>query len=243
MGVFNDMYSRNFAALKAFTMTRYAIDGIWVPETMGWDGNADGTVGSDYTKNIYSTGTEAALQHVLQYAYTGDSDYLQQHGLPVHEGGREVLPRQAVASTQPASTTWRSPTPTRRTGTCKTRSPISPRCAASSRSPSRSARSSDLDAALRAQWQNILDNLVAYPTDATATTCRTKRRTAQNRNSENVACELIWPYSVTGIGAPDYARALSTWNAPAPSRTTTFGPTTPSRPPGSASATRPCRAW
>ena len=64
MDVFNDMYSRNFAALKAFTMTRYGIDGIWVPETMGWNGNADGTVGSDYTKNIYSTGTEAAAQHV-----------------------------------------------------------------------------------------------------------------------------------------------------------------------------------
>jgi len=27
---------------------------------MGWDGNARGTVSSDFTNNIWSTGTEAA---------------------------------------------------------------------------------------------------------------------------------------------------------------------------------------
>ena len=51
---------------------------------MGWDGNARGTVGSDYTKDIYSTGTEAADNMYLQYRYTNDIDYLQQHRVPVH---------------------------------------------------------------------------------------------------------------------------------------------------------------
>jgi alpha-L-fucosidase 2 len=31
LGVFNNMYSRNSAALKAYTMTRYNVAGIWVP--------------------------------------------------------------------------------------------------------------------------------------------------------------------------------------------------------------------
>ena len=52
LNVFNNMYSRNSAALKAFTNTRFSIDGIWVPETMGWDGNANGN--SQYTNDIFS---------------------------------------------------------------------------------------------------------------------------------------------------------------------------------------------
>ena len=50
--------------------------------TMGWDGNARGTVGSDYTKNILSTGTEAAFNMYLQYRYTNDSTYLRNTAYP-----------------------------------------------------------------------------------------------------------------------------------------------------------------
>ena len=53
-------------------------------------------------------------------------------------------------------------------------------------------------------------NLVAYPSDATDYLPHDPPD-SENRNDENVACELIWPYGVTGIGASDYARALSTW--------------------------------
>lgn len=60
---FNRLYSRNATALKAYTRTRYDVDGLWVPETMGWDGNARGTVNSDFTDNIWSTGTEAAYNN------------------------------------------------------------------------------------------------------------------------------------------------------------------------------------
>ena len=54
---FNNLYSRNSPALKTFTQSYQGIDGLWVPETMGWDGNARGTTGSDYTKGCRSTRT------------------------------------------------------------------------------------------------------------------------------------------------------------------------------------------
>ena len=67
-----------------------------------------------------------------------------------------------------------------------------------------------LDATARAGWQAILDNLVLYPTDGKSY-LPYSGPASPSRNGENVACELIWPYGVTGIGAPDYAVALSTW--------------------------------
>jgi hypothetical protein len=69
-----------------------------------------------------------------------------------------------------------------------------------------------LDADLRPKWQDVLDHLVAYPTDATNYLPH-QPPISQTRNNENVVCELIWPYGVTGIGAPDYQRALSSWNS------------------------------
>lgn len=69
-----------------------------------------------------------------------------------------------------------------------------------------------LDADLRPQWQRIVDNLIAYPSDANVYLPHTPP-IAQTRNNENVAAELIWPYDLTGIGYPDQQKAINTWNA------------------------------
>ena len=82
MAVFNRLYSRNFNALRAYTQTRYGTDSLWVPETMGWDGNARGTINSDFVNDIYSTGTEAAYNMYLQYRYTNDINYLRDTAYP-----------------------------------------------------------------------------------------------------------------------------------------------------------------
>jgi len=211
MSVFNAMYSGNFNALKAYTMTRYAIDGIWVPETMGWDGNASGTVGSDYTKNIYSTGTEAAENMYLQYAYTGDAGYLSKTAYPFmrevakfyvgklsHDAGTG---KYYMAVSNAHETYWLVQNAITDLAAVRSLFPIA----------IQTAKALNLDANLSTQWQNVLDNLVAYPTNATDY-LPYEGPASQNRNDENVACELIWPYSVTGIGAPDYQRALSTFN-------------------------------
>ena len=68
-----------------------------------------------------------------------------------------------------------------------------------------------LDAALRPQWQNILDHLVPYSVANGAYLPHQPPLTA-TKNGENVSSELIWPYNLTGVGAPDYQTALTTWN-------------------------------
>src|ERR1044071_1403361 len=67
MSTFNRLYSRNQAAMTSYTQTRYGpANALWVPETMGWDGNARGTINSDYVNDLYSTGVEAAYNMYLQ---------------------------------------------------------------------------------------------------------------------------------------------------------------------------------
>jgi alpha-L-fucosidase 2 len=208
---FNNMYSRNLNALKAYTLTRYNIAGIWVPETMGWDGNARGTVGSDFTNDIYSTGVEAAANMYLQYAYTGDAAYLRDTVYPfMREAVTFYVGRLSynsgtglyyMATSNAHETYWDVP------------NAITDLAAVRSLFPAaiRVSQALGLDAALRAQWQNIVDHLAPYPTDATDYLPHDPP-IAMTRNGENVACELIWPYDMTGIGAPDYQRAVSTWN-------------------------------
>ena len=215
ISVFNKMYSRNFAALKAFTQSHYGIDGIWVPETMGWNGNADGTTGSDYTKNIYSTGTEAAENMYAQYAYTGAADYLKTTAYPFM---KEVVKFYAQKLSKGADGKYYMALSNAHETYWNVTNAITDLCAVRSLFPVTIAASVKLgvDADLRAGWQSVLDNLVAYPTDGTNYLPHQPPITAM-KNGENVASELIWPYSVTGIGAPDYAMALSTWKArPAP---------------------------
>jgi len=209
--VFNDMYSRNSNALKAYTMTRYSLAGMWVPETMGWDGNARGTVGSDFVNDIYSTGVEAAANMYLQYAYTGDAAYLSDTVYPFM---REVVTFYvgklsfnsgtgvySMATSNAHETYWDVPNAITDLAAVRSLFPIAIQV----------SQALGLDATLRAKWQDIVGHLAPYPTDATDYLPHDPP-IAQTRNNENVACELIWPYGVTGIGAADYQRAVSTWN-------------------------------
>ncbi|WP_202532231.1 glycoside hydrolase family 95-like protein [Streptomyces sp. SID3212] len=209
---FNRLYSDNFNALKSATQTRYGVDGIWVPETMGWDGNARGTVNSDYTKNIWSTGAEAAYNMFLQYKYTNDANYLRNTAYPFM---REVvkfyqakLSRNAstgqyyVATSNSHETYWNVPNAITDLAAVRMLFPLA----------IQAGSQLGLDASLRPQWQSILDNLIPYPADTNTYLPHTPP-IAQTRNNENVASELIWPYDLTGIGYPDQQKAINTWNA------------------------------
>jgi alpha-L-fucosidase 2 len=212
MRVFNDMYSGNATALRALTMTRYGSGGIWVPETMGWNGDASGTVGSDFTKNIYSTGVEAANNMYLQYRYTGDTTYLAGTAYPFMRDvanfyvGR--LSRNAttgqyfMASSNSHETYWNVQNAITDLAAVRSLFPIA----------IETSQTLGLDAPARLQWQTILDNLAPYPRDA-ANYLPNDPPAAPGHNNENVACEIIWPYGVTGIGTSDYAMAVSTWRS------------------------------
>ncbi|WP_432824226.1 glycosyl hydrolase family 95 catalytic domain-containing protein [Dactylosporangium sp. CA-092794] len=207
----NRLYSRNFTALKAYTQTRYGIDGLWTPETMGWDGNARGTVGSDYVNDIYSTGTEAAYNMYLQYRYTNDTAYLQNTAYPYM---REVVKfyqaklsrdastgRYFMASSNAHETYW------------DVKNAITDLAAVRLIFPLTIAVSNQLglDAGLRAGWQQVLDNIEPYKVSNGAWLAYDPPA-VQQRNGENVTAELIWPYDLTGIGASDYQTALNSWN-------------------------------
>ncbi|MFI5907623.1 fascin domain-containing protein [Dactylosporangium sp. NPDC051541] len=208
----NKLYSRNYAALKSLTQTRYAIDGIWTPETMGWDGNARGTVGSDFVNDIYSTGTEAAYNMYLQYRYTNDTAYLQATAYPFM---REVVKfYQAKLSRDPSTGRYFMASSNAHETYWDVKNAITDLAAVRLIFPLTIAVSNQLglDAGLRAGWQNVLNNIEPYKVSNGAWLPHDPPAPAQQRNGENVTSELIWPYDLTGIGAADYSTALNSWN-------------------------------
>lgn len=209
---FNNLYARNQGALRAFTQTRYGSDGIWVPETMGFDGNADGTVGSDYTQDILSTATEVALNMYDQYRYTGDADYLQNVAYPflrdaanlyvdlfTYDNGSD---RYTMQSSNSHETYWDVQNAITDLVSVRKLFPIVVQV----------SQELGLDEAARVDWNTLLAKVVDYPGNGEVYLPHTPPLTA-TKNGENVACELIWPYGVTGLGAPDYDRAVATFNA------------------------------
>jgi hypothetical protein len=205
----NNIYSGNTNTFKSLAMSRFNLTGIFVPETYGWDGNARGL--TEYTDTIYSTGTEAANNMYAQYAYTGDANYLRNTAYPFMRDTAEFyvarLARDAqsgvysMAISNAHETYWKVP------------NAITDLAAVRSLFPDviKVSTALGLDANLRTKWQDVLDHVAPYPTDATDYLPHAPP-ISQTRNNENVACELIWPYNVTGIGYPDQARAISTWN-------------------------------
>ncbi|MCW3058330.1 MAG: Carbohydrate binding family 6, partial [Capsulimonas sp.] len=208
-----NLYSRNFAALKSYSMTTYGIDVIWVPETMGWDGNARHTDDSSFTKDIYSTGTEAAENMYLRFRYSNDSAYLSSTAYPFMKEVAKFYASKLsynssagkyfMAVSNAHETYW------------DVKNAITDLAAVRSLFPHviQVSQQLGLDSTLRTQWQNILNNLSVYPvtTDGSAYLPNDPPAVSPS-NFENITSELLWPYGVTGIGATDYAKALNGWN-------------------------------
>ncbi|SDI97684.1 glycosyl hydrolase family 95 catalytic domain-containing protein [Nonomuraea jiangxiensis] len=207
----NNLYSRNYNALKAYTQTRYGVDGIWVPETMGWDGNARGTVNSDYTKNVLSTGYEAAYSMYLRARYTNDTNYLRDVAYPFMRETAKFY--SAMLSHDAATNTYYMANSNAHETYWNVRNAITDLAAVRSIFPLTIQVSQELgvDSGLRAGWQNILNRLTPYVVQNGAWQPH-QPPISQTRNGENVSAELIWPYDLTGIGHPDYQTALNTWN-------------------------------
>jgi len=209
MKTFNNLYARNLGALKTYTQTRYGSDSLWVPETMGWDGNARGTVNSDYVNDLYSTGTEAAYNMYLYYRYTNDTTYLRDVAYPfLKESVRFYQNRLSrdgsqyyMASSNAHETYW------------DVRNAITDLAAVRLLVPITTEVSTQLglDSGLRAGWQDMLTNLAPYQVQNGAYLPHDPP-ISQTRNNENVALELVWPYDRTGIGYPDTSTAVTTWN-------------------------------
>ena len=205
---FNNMYSRNVAAITARTNQRFSLPGIRVPETMGWNGNDSGE--TEWTNVIYSTSVEAANNMYAQYRYSGDEAYLKDTVYPFM---REVAKFYTARLSKNGAQYYMAVSNAHETYWL-VKNAITDLMAIRSMFPVAIAvaKKLNLDADLQTQWQDVLTNLVPYGTDAT-TYLPYEGGGAIQRNGENVSCELIWPYNMTGIGAPDYDRALATWKA------------------------------
>ncbi len=208
----NRLYSRNFDTLATHTRHRYLIDGIWVPETMGWNGSARYTDDNPWVKNILSTGAEVAESMYAEYEYTADDAYLKTTVYPFVKAVAEFyinkLSRNAdtgkyyMAMSNAHETYWNVQNAITDLAAIRSLFPIA----------IQTSRQLDLDGTMRGQWENVLDKLADYPVAEDGSRYAPHDPPAvQNRNLENVTCELLWPYGVTGIGAPDYQKALNGW--------------------------------
>lgn len=208
MNGFNNLYSRNFSTLKDYTKRKFNIDGIWVPETMGWDGSPNGTIWSDYTKNIFSTGAEAAQNMYLQYKYTNDEKYLKDTAYPFMKEVCKFYTSKLsydtttgeyyMATSNSHETYWNVKNALTDLIAVRTIFPIA----------IQTAQKFGVDKSLVSKWKKIVNNLVAYPSDGTKYLPH-ELPLSPMRNNENVVGELLWPYGVTGIDAPDYSMALA----------------------------------
>jgi alpha-L-fucosidase 2 len=216
--VFHRLYSRNFDALVAHTRQKYGIEGIWVPEAMRWDGDARHTEVSDWTRDILSTGAEVAENMYAEYRYTNDPVYLRTTVYPFVKAATQFyankLARNAetgkfyMAMSNAHETYW------------EVQNAITDLAAVRSLFPLAIQASEKLgvDAEMRYQWRIVLDDLADYPVmEHGSRYAPHDPPAAKSRNGENIASELVWPYGVTGIGAPDYQLAVNGWiNRPYP---------------------------
>ena len=212
--IFNHLYSRHFDVLAAQTQRRYLSEGIWVPETMGWDGNGRHTEDSDWTKHILSTGAEVAESMYAEYEYSNDLSYLRATAYPfvrmVAQFYTNKLAHDAdskrfyMASSNAGETYW------------NVRNAISDLAAVRSLFPIaiRASEELDVDGDIRQRWEGVLGNLAPYPIAPDGSSYAPHDPPAvENHNWQNLTSELVWPYSVTGIDAADYQMALRGWMA------------------------------
>jgi alpha-L-fucosidase 2 len=211
----NNLYSRNLSALEAYTTTRFGFNGAWIPETMGWNADPSGTMDSSYTINIYSSGTEAAQNMYLIYKYTNNTTYLTTVAYPfmrqicmfyVNELSKNSSGQYYMAVSNSHETYW------------NVQDAITDLLAVRTLFPEAIAEANALgqDSTLVTQWQNVLNNLVAYPSNGTAY-LPNDPPAAPTHNDENVVSEMLWPYSVTGIGYSDFSLIDSAYvNRPFP---------------------------
>ncbi|MBG0855540.1 hypothetical protein I2W78_27775 [Streptomyces spinoverrucosus] len=187
------------------------MDGLWVPETMGWDGNARGTINSDYTKNVLSTGYEAAYSMYLRYRYTDDTEYLRNVAYPFMRETAKFY--SAMLTRDPATGKYHMANSNSHETYWNVRDAITDLAAVRSIFPLtiQVSRQLGVDEGLRGTWQTVLDNLTPFVVENGAYQPH-QPPIAQTRNNENVSSELIWPYDLTGIGAPDHQTAVNTWN-------------------------------
>jgi len=208
----NHLYSRNLDALAAQTRHKYLVDGIWVPEVMGWDGNARHNDASTWTKDILSTGAEVAESMYAEYKYTNDAAYLRTVVYPLMKGVAQfyknklafnsITGKYYMPSSNAHETYWSVQNAITDLAAIRSLFPIA----------IRTSEELGVDREMRGAWRAIWDHLAPYPvTPDGSRYAPHDPPVSEGHNAQNITSELVWPYGTTGIGAPDYQMALAGW--------------------------------
>jgi alpha-L-fucosidase 2 len=209
------LYFRNLAYFKSYGKSKFNVDGAMIPETMRWDGDARQL--SDFTDLIFTTGTEVAYNMYMRFRYTNDSIFLKDTAYPVMKEAAKFLSAKLtnsngqyiMANSNCHETYW--DVKNALTDLAAVRC-LFPRAIEVS-------KALNVDSDLSLDWQSKLDKLTPIGTENYGNGKRflaydNGPATTQNaHNVENIACELQWPYDITGIGKSDYETAVNSYNS------------------------------
>lgn len=209
-----DMYRNNVPTMITATKTRFSVDGVWIPETMRWDGDAKWTTSSDFTKGVMTTAAEVALAAFDRFRYSEDSTYLKEKAYPLMKEAAKFLVAKlsydagkgqySITSSHSHETYWNVPNSFVDLVAIRA---LLPRCVAAS-------QALGIDTDLRSKWQDVLSKIAPLKTETVNGQVRWLPHDppiSSTHNTENVTCEAAWPYGTTGIGSPDLAVAVQSY--------------------------------
>jgi alpha-L-fucosidase 2 len=210
------LYTRVLPKLTSFTQSRFSIDGAWTPETMRYDGDAKWSTSSTFTDRIMSTGAEIAYNMYLRFAYTNDSVFLKDTAYPIMKESAKFLAAKLsydngavqyyMANSNAHETYWGVQNALTDLAAVRM---LFPRAIEVS-------RALNVDGSLRTKWQEVLTHLAPFKTEAYNGGNRYLPHdppTSTSHNGENITCELLWPYDITGTGKPDYQTAVNSFTS------------------------------
>lgn len=230
-----NLYKSVLPVEKEMTKKIFGVDGAQYEETMMIDGNGD-KIGNPYTCLYLTTGIELSLQLYKHYLFTRDENFLRDVVYPVMiETSRFYLnwvkkEEDGLYHIYPTSgkeTYWR------------VKDAITDLVAIRRMFPIFIELSKRLEQAqdIIPKLQDVLNNLASYPVDEennrwlpciflknppyTGNPILERIYTPQNtshsinemKNSENIECEIIYPWELAGFGREYYEMAINTYHA------------------------------
>lgn len=208
MDPFFNFYFNNLSKYKAQTMARKKINGVFVPDISSFSGD-DGGNQNIQTGLKYNVGAELGVSMFLRYKYTNDIKWLADSAYPFMKEAaifyKEFFKwdgKYFNAEHTNALETYHD-----------IRNSVVDIAAMRSFLPMVIEASVilNLDAAQRAEWQNLLNKLAPfnvvnneyYPSDA--------KTPLVAYNYENPSLEMVWPYGVSGLHTIDLPISINTW--------------------------------
>jgi len=230
---FYELYWRTLPKHREHAQKLFGKGGAQVQETMRLDGEGDKS-GNPYTCLYLTTGTECALQFYRHYEYSRDETFLRERAYPLLKA---MIQFYLEYVTKEADGRWHIYPTSGRETYWHVKDAQTDICAilTGTKILLRESERLGVDADLRPKWQDLHDNLAPLPVDrendiyapavfldqwpehgyevVKAAYPPERRSTSIKKrfNSENVECDLIYPWGLAGIGSENCELATRTF--------------------------------